>query len=112
LAKKVTDKIIYQENLRAQEEQKKLIQKEEENKNLIKKLKDKKFSIKSKAKNGKLFGSITSKDIFSELEKEHFTISEKSIIIEQVIKKIGLWKIKIVLSSGMETEIILDVLEG
>jgi len=111
LAKKVTDKIIYQENLRAQEEQKKLIQKEEENKNLIKKLKDKKFSIKSKAKNGKLFGSITSKDIFSELEKEHFTISEKSIIIEQVIKKVGLWKIKIVLSPGMETEIVLEVLE-
>ena len=111
LAKKVTGKIIYQENLRAQEEQKKLIQKEEENKNLIKKLKDKKFSIKSKAKNGKLFGSITSKDIFSELEKEHFTISEKSIIIEQVIKKVGLWKIKIVLSPGMETEIVLEVLE-
>jgi len=111
LAKKVTDKIIYQENLRVQEEQKKLAQREEENQNLIKKLKGKKFSIKRKAKKGKLFGSITSKDIFSELEKEHFTISEKSIIIEQVIKKVGLWKIKIVLSPGMETEIVLEVLE-
>lgn len=111
LALKATDKIIYQENLRIQEEQKKLIQKEEENQNLIKKLKEKKFSIKRKAKNGKLFGSITAKDISCELEKEHFAISEKSIIMEQAIKKVGLWKVKIILSPNVETEIFLEVLE-
>jgi large subunit ribosomal protein L9 len=42
-------------------------------------LKEKKFIIKVRAKDGKLFGSITAKEIVSEIKKSGYDISEKSI---------------------------------
>jgi large subunit ribosomal protein L9 len=87
---------------------------EEENlgkvKALAEKLKNKKIIIKSKEKNGKLFGSVSAKDIAEELKKENLEISPNSIIMETGLKKVGNYKIKIKFDFGITAEIILEVM--
>lgn len=67
-------------------------QQELENANILKeKLENIKVVIKTKSgDNGKLFGSITSKDISDALEKEHnIKIDKKKIVLPDGIKEIG-----------------------
>ncbi|MDR3582786.1 MAG: 50S ribosomal protein L9 [Candidatus Pacebacteria bacterium] len=73
------------------------------------KLKDKKITLKSKAKGGKLFGSISAKDVAAELQKENLAVPEKSIILNEAIKKIGNYQIKIKLTEQVETNIKLEI---
>lgn len=76
---------------------------------LAKKLKNKKIILKSKEKNGKLFGSITAKSIAQKLQEENLEISQDCIILKETIKKIGSYPVKISLDSEIETEINLEV---
>ena len=76
---------------------------------LAEKLKNRKISLKSKAKNGKLFGSISAKNIAEALQKENLEISEKSVMLNEAIKKVGEYKIKIELDFGIKTEINLEI---
>lgn len=73
-------------------------------------LKGKKFIIKAKAKKGKLFGSITPKEIAFEIKKAGYNLSEKSIQISH-IKELGEKHVDIDLDFGIKTEIILGVEE-
>ncbi|KKQ52517.1 MAG: 50S ribosomal protein L9 [Parcubacteria group bacterium GW2011_GWD2_38_11] len=68
----------------------------------------KRFIIKARAKDGKLFGSITSKDINNEIKKAGFNVSEKAIQADH-IKDLGEKKVIISLDFGIKTEIILIV---
>jgi len=68
----------------------------------------KKFVIKARAKDGKLFGSITAKDINKEIKKAGFDIPEKAIAADH-IKDLGEKKVIISLDFGIKTEIILMV---
>ncbi|KKQ06321.1 MAG: 50S ribosomal protein L9 [Candidatus Moranbacteria bacterium GW2011_GWE2_36_40] len=68
----------------------------------------KKFVIKARAKDGKLFGSITAKDINKEIKKAGFDISEKAIQIDH-IKDLGEKKVIISFDFGISTTIILVV---
>ena len=79
------------------------------NQELAQKLRDSRIELTVKAKSGKLFGSIHPKDIAQELKKQDFDIPEKCIKIEQVIKKIGEYKIKLDLGNQISAEIILQV---
>ncbi|KKP96228.1 MAG: 50S ribosomal protein L9, partial [Candidatus Moranbacteria bacterium GW2011_GWD2_36_12] len=65
----------------------------------------KKFVIKARAKDGKLFGSITAKDINKEIKKAGFDISEKAIQIDH-IKDLGEKKVIISFDFGISTTII------
>lgn len=76
---------------------------------LAKKLAKEKITIKTKAKSGKLFGSITKKQIVDELKKSHLEVSEKCIIMKEVIKRTGTYRIGIKLSAQVETKIELEV---
>jgi large subunit ribosomal protein L9 len=67
----------------------------------------KKIIIRAKEKKGKLFGSITAKNIAQELKKEKIEISEKSIIIKNPLKKIGEYEIKINLDYGISSSFLL-----
>ncbi len=78
-------------------------------KEIADKLKTKKITILVKEKEGKLFGSITAKNIAEELKKENLNISEKNIIIEEAIKKVGNFEIEIKLSNEIRTKIKLEV---
>lgn len=109
LARAATENAI-KENL-AQKEKKK-ISKKEEMRQLMKlreKLIETHISIKAKEKNGKLFGSIGSKEIARELTKKDLNVNEKSIIIDQPIKTTGKKNVKIKLDSGIEAIITIVV---
>ena len=72
-------------------------------------LKDKKIILKSKEKGGKLFGSISTKNIAAELQKENLAVGQNCIILNEAIKKIGNYQIKIKLTDQVETNINLEI---
>ena len=90
-------------------EQKNKLAETERLRNLASTLKDKKITIEAKEKKGKLFGSITVKNIKETLEKEGLNILENSIIIKQAIKKVGEYEIEIKLSEEIREKIKLEV---
>ncbi|MFA6159908.1 MAG: 50S ribosomal protein L9 [Parcubacteria group bacterium] len=92
-----------------EKEQKNKIAETERLRNLASTLKDKKITIEAKEKKGKLFGSITVKNIKEALEKEGLNILENSIIIKQAIKKVGEYEIEIKLSEEIREKIKLEV---
>ncbi len=72
-------------------------------------LKEKVVVLKSKEKGGKLFGSITAKDILRELQKEKFEVKEKNIILKSPIKKTGTYEINLEFEEKVGTKIQLVV---
>ena len=59
------------------------------------------FKIKA-GENGKIFGSITSKDIATELAKKYFVeVDKKKICLDDAIKTIGVYNIEIKLFEGI-----------
>lgn len=65
----------------------------------------KKFEIKFKLKageNGKIFGSVTSKDIADELNKKYFVeVDKKKVMLDEAIKNLGIYNIEIKLFEGI-----------
>lgn len=95
--------IIEQENKKKQLETEK-----QETQKIAEALRGKKIIIKTRAKNGKLFGSITAKEILSAIKEAGFVVPEKSISAGH-IKELGEKKLDINLNFGIKTEIILGV---
>ena len=54
--------------------------------------------------NEELFGSVNAKSISSALEEEGFNIEKEKILLEEPIKKLGIYNIKIKLLSEVEAE--------
>lgn len=74
------------------------------------KLKNFTLKIKSKAGDGKLFGSITSNDIANEIEKQkNIIIDKKKIDLKEPIKQIGKFDVKIKLYSEISTTLTVEV---
>ena len=67
--------------------------------------------VKSKAgANGKLFGSITSKDIVEHLKKDHgFEIDKKMLSLPEAIKSLGETTVEIKLFSGVAAKVKVKV---
>jgi large subunit ribosomal protein L9 len=109
LAKSATENAIAE----AENERKRKIATEAEgkkkNQELALKLKGKTIIIKSKGKNGKLFGSISAKDIVLFLKNEGFEIDVKSVILEKTIKRAGDYQVKIGLEGGVKSEITVKI---
>jgi large subunit ribosomal protein L9 len=78
---------------------------------ISKQIKNKKILIYAKEKDGKLFGSISAKEISQELKKEGVEIPEKSIILKETIKRTGNYKISVSLSKEIVSDFILVVNE-
>ena len=76
---------------------------------IAKSLEKKEIVITSKEKDGKLFGSITAKDIIKALAKENIHIAEKSVVVDSPIRELGDFRVKIKLDHGIETEVIIKV---
>lgn len=72
-------------------------------------LKNREVVIKSKEKKGKLFGSISAKEIAGGLKADGVEIASDKIILGSPIKKIGEYAIKIKLAADIQTEIKLKV---
>lgn len=75
-----------------------------------------KSSVTVKAKSGdqgKLFGSITSKDIANELKKQHnIDVDRRKIELSEPIKTLGNYKVNIKLAPEVEAELTVKIIEG
>ena len=69
------------------------------------------FTLHKKVSKGKLFGSVSSKEIAEELEKNGFKISDKELSIREPIKETGEFRIELNLTHGIETFITLIIEE-
>ena len=88
--------------------------KEEQNikqaKELAEKLKDLQTTIKVKSgANGKIFGSVTNKEVAEALAKNGYNIDKKKIEIDS-IKSLGVYSVKIKLYTGVSTNIKVSVI--
>ena len=72
-------------------------------KELSEKMKNFELVFKIKAgENGKIFGSITSKDIATELAKKYFVeVDKKKVCLDDAIKTVGVYNIEIKLFEGV-----------
>lgn len=95
-----------------QEEQKRKLQmslEKQEVQKLADALKDKKVVIKARAKDGKLFGSITPKEIVAEIRKTHALAVPEKAIIDGHIKELGEKSVKISLDFDITTTIMVTI---
>ena len=81
---------------------------------LMIKLKNSKLEIKAKvAESGKLFASITAKDIIKELkEKKKIEINKKNIQLAKPIKELGEYQVEINFGSGQKISLALKVIKS
>lgn len=87
---------------------------EKENAEKVKKqLSEMLLTIKVKAgENGKIFGSITSKEISTELKKQYSVdIDKKKILLKQAIKEIGTFTIDVKLYEGITGKLKININE-
>jgi large subunit ribosomal protein L9 len=109
LVKIATEKAIKE----AQENKNKQIAEEQSEFEKIKKLavdlNGKEFVIKSKEKDGKLFGSVSRKDIAKVLNESRFKIKEDAIDLETPVRKTGKYEIKLELGKNVSAKIKLKI---
>lgn len=75
-----------------------------------KEIKGKTFVLKAKAGEGeRLFGSVTNMDVAAVLAENGVTVDKRNIEMEDHIKTIGQYKVKIKMHPQVKTEIIVDV---
>lgn len=68
------------------------------------------ITIKVKARDGKLFGSINKKMIIQELQKNKIIINESCLILNQNIREVGKARIKADFGLGIKVEFDLNIL--
>ncbi|BAT72513.1 large subunit ribosomal protein L9 [Thermosulfidibacter takaii ABI70S6] len=74
------------------------------------KLAELKVVIKKKAgEEGKLFGSVTSRDIAEALESMGYEIDRKKIVLEEPIKSVGNYTVKVKLPYQVEADLAIEV---
>ncbi|MDO8241120.1 MAG: 50S ribosomal protein L9 [Candidatus Moranbacteria bacterium] len=77
----------------------------EKTQELADQLDGKSVTLLVKEKDGKLFGAVHVKDILKELKKENIILPEKSVVLENPIKELGEYEVKIELDHGIETTV-------
>jgi len=108
LAKIATTALVESFKKQQQENKQKEIEKEKLIQLQASKMSGKNIVITAKAKEGKLFGSITAKDIASELKKDGFEISEKNIKFSPM-KHVGKEKAEVVFELGIIAKISIEI---
>lgn len=113
LAKEATDGNI--KVLKEQKTAKKIKEQEElkKAKELSQKISEKEVKIKSKAgENGKLFGSITTKDIADALKKQHkIKIDKRKIVLDNNIKTLGVTIVEVKVYPQVSAKLKVHVME-
>ncbi|AZO93545.1 50S ribosomal protein L9 [Halocella sp. SP3-1] len=80
---------------------------------LASKLEEKDFVIAVKAgENGRLFGSVTTKDIAKAVKKEGFKIDKRKIDLSDHIKSLGVHKVKVKIFKDVEATLKVKVVEA
>jgi len=79
---------------------------------LATKLKDRKVTVKAKAGNGKLFGSVTSGNIADAVNSQFgMKIDRKKITLKADIKNFGTYDVNIKLYTGISADVTVEVVE-
>jgi large subunit ribosomal protein L9 len=106
LAEEATDNNIHRVNLKNEAERKKKLEETEKAQAQAKELKNKVIKIKTKSgEGGRLFGSITSKDIAEEIKKQlNLEIDKKKLVIDS-IKQLGEYTAELKLYPEISTTI-------
>ncbi len=61
---------------------------------------------------GKLFGSVTTRDIADALAREGIEIDRKKIVLDEAIKSLGTYQVKVKLPHGIESQVQVEVTEA
>jgi large subunit ribosomal protein L9 len=61
--------------------------------------------IREASEQGALFGSVTSRDIASEIKIDDFEVNAKDVILKSIIKNIGEFQVKVVLHPEVSKEV-------
>ncbi|MFV9568765.1 50S ribosomal protein L9 [Thermoanaerobacter mathranii] len=110
LAIEATESNIKVLNEKKKAEEKKRQQELEEAKKLAQDLSNISLVLKVKAgENGKLFGSVTSKDVEKALKEKGFDIDKKKISFDESIKTTGTYYVDIKLYQGVTAKVKVDV---
>lgn len=67
--------------------------------------------LKTKAgENGKLFGSITSKDIAEELKKQHkLDLDKRKIVLDDALKSLGMVEVEVKICEGVSSKLKVSI---
>ncbi|MEN8251980.1 MAG: 50S ribosomal protein L9 [Patescibacteria group bacterium] len=110
IVKPATDKTVAELEKNKAMQEKENEEKIEQTKKDAKKIDKKKVTITSKAKDNKLFGSITTKEIADALANEHgVKIDEKNILLDAPIKELTTKEIEIDYGSGVKAGVIVTI---
>ena len=95
-------------------QQRRIEQEKQEARELAKKISDITLVIKAKSgENGKLFGSVTNKEIAQELKKQHnITIDRKKIVLDEPIKQLGQMELEVKLYPEISGKLTVKVEEA
>lgn len=84
----------------------------DESKKLAESLKGQRITIEQKAKDGKLFGSVTEKDVVALINKKGFKIENKNVVFKKSIKEVGEFEVEIDFKNDIKTTIKLVIKES
>jgi large subunit ribosomal protein L9 len=95
-------------------EKKKKAEELQKAKDLAKKIQGLTVTIKAKTgENGKLFGSITSKDIVEELKKQHkIDIDKKKVALDEAIKSAGTYNVEVKVYPEVSAALKVSIMEN
>lgn len=106
-------------NVKQLKHERKAIEKKEQQelenaKKLAKDLSNKVIELKAKSgQQGKLFGSVTTKDIAEALKKQHnVAVDKRKIQLQDAIKTLGTYEVNVKLAPEIEAKIRVRVVEG
>ena len=83
-----------------------------EAKELVEKLKTMVVTVEAKCGDGKMYGSITTKDIADALEKQGISLDKKKIVLKENIKSIGRYELEAKVYSGISGKLFINVVEA
>ncbi|MDR3293490.1 MAG: 50S ribosomal protein L9 [Clostridiales bacterium] len=76
------------------------------------KLKSQSVEVKVKCGDGKIYGSVTSKEIADALHAKGFKIDKKQIVLKDPIKALGRFDVEIKIYPGITAKVLLEVVKG
>lgn len=112
LAKQANSQIINEVNQKNAANQRKLEIEKQEATKLAQRMKGSVVNLAmSTGENGKMFGSVTSKEIAEALHFHGFDIDKKKIVLKEPIKALGRYNIEIKVYANISTEVVLNVIK-
>ncbi|WP_251862189.1 50S ribosomal protein L9 [Clostridium sp. Marseille-Q2269] len=112
LAEQATENNVHILNNKKESERRQKLKELEEAQKLAKSLmgKEVKFKVKT-GENGRLFGSITSKDISEKLKEQYNIDIDKKKIVAETIRQLGIYEAEIKVYPEVSTKVKVSVLE-